>query len=246
MALADYYEEAEALDTFSWVAMPDKIRDAKLAHMYIKEERLIRSRSRNYAGPTTGTVKLFVRSLYSPPRGAIGSTVANVMAEIERQKAIRKRRMENRPYKWKKLCKSVRKNAMAANYYTIWGTNHRKEKEEKSRCCVAVGRIGGTLLLVDKGGYSTPLPRIYMRSPSGKVRVVVVEGDQLKSMTSALTRLAPKRVLRSIFDGEKVKLNADDCGFEMGGKFYPWRNVRRIYKGQSRAHQTQSRPKKED
>jgi hypothetical protein len=245
MALIDYFDEADVLDSFSWVAMPDETRTSKLAALYVKKERFIREHSRNYGGPSAGTVKVFVKSLYSPPRGTIGPTIKKVLAKIEHQKALRKARKDNQPWKHRKTLVRDRRNAIARSRFTIWGQTYQGEKEKLNPQCKAVGRVSGVLLIVAEGSYSA-MPRVYMRSPEGKVKVVVVEGEYLKSITQALTRLAPKGVLRGMFSGLTVHLDFGGEAFVIDGQTLPWRNVRRVYKGTKRAHQTAAKPKRDE
>jgi hypothetical protein len=66
------------------------------------------------------------------------------------------------------------------------------------------------------------------------------------SITNALLRLAPKKVLRGLFDGGNIKLDFEGEGFFVDGKSVPWRNVRKVYNGPKRAMQTRGTPEKRE
>jgi hypothetical protein len=245
MSYADNFENADVLHTLSWLDMPEKVRTAKLAHLYLENEREIRSYSRKYRGPTTGTVKPFIKSHFVPPRGQLGPTINGVIEEIDRQRKTRERRREHRPFVWRKPEKRSRIKALAANRYAIWSENWRGTKSEEWLNPVQVGAIGDVFMIVDKGTYSTK-PRIYMQHrPTGEVKVVVVEGGELKGITQAMTRISPKKALRAMFNGSSLQLDFLNEGFLVDGTFGPWRNVIKIYHGKEAALQTMKNPKKE-
>jgi hypothetical protein len=238
MGYADYFDEADLLDTMSWMAFSDRNRIQKLAHLYIKGEKEIRRCHRNYEGPTAGTVKVIVKSLYVPPRGKLKSTVEDVLEEVIRQKRLRRERSDNPPFVWKTPRLRDRRNAVAKTRYTVWQTDYEGNKSKASPDCKAISCVAGVLLMVNGGGYRED-PRIYMREKAtGRVKVVVTTGETLKSTTQALSRLAPVKALRAAFEGSSVRLNFAAEGFDIDGVTYPWRNVKKVYSGPKRAHQT--------
>ena len=110
---------------------------------------------------------------------------------------------------------------------------------------MSITTIAEVRLIVDGGDYGVQ-PRIYMRHiESGEVKIVVLEGGTLKSVTTALTRLAPRQALRAAFAGTPMRLDFKSESFEIEGELYPWRKVRRVYPGK-KAHKTGADPKKKD
>ena len=242
MALAEHYEPAGPLESLAWTTFSDERQIHDFARLYIKEEKYIRSRSRRYSGPTVNTVKLFVRSIYEPPRGAMGKIVKATLREIERQKALNAKRAQNRPYVWRPRRKSLRYNDLAKKFMTVWDKRYDGSLRAKDIDCAAIGRVGGTLVVVLRESWGC-LPRVYLRSPNGLVKVVVMEKFQdVKCITSALTALAPIGVLRGVFAGHTIRLNVEGEGFDIDGELHPWRNVRCIYRGADEAHQTWAQP----
>jgi hypothetical protein len=242
MAYLDHFKVANVLDTFSWLGMPEHAQIKRLANLYLKDERTLINHHRNYKGPNTNTVTPFVKSLFQPPRGRLRPIVESVVAEIEKQRKIRSRREENPPFVWKRATLVDRREAVAAARFSIWTKFHSyKARKEAPNCC-AVARVGDVLLIVSKGTYNVQ-PRIYMRhKPTGKVKVVVLEGEQVKSLTDALIRLSPKTALRGMFSGVPISLDLFEEGFWVGEQLFPWRNVCKVYNGPKSAHKTRGKP----
>lgn len=254
MPIADYFDEATLLDTFSWAGLPLETRIAKTAALYIKGEGGISRYHNNYQGPTAGVVKLFIKSLYTPQRGQLQRTVVAVLKEINRQKELREKRSKNRPYREpkpetrafrSKYSIRQRRNRLARKRYTIWGKTYKGEPTKHDPDCIAVTRIAGNVMLVDAGCTYNRKPRVYLRNEAtGKVKVVVLKGRKLESFEGALLRMAPKLGLRAMFEGKVITLDFEGEGFLVDGKTVPWRNVIKIYRGQKRAHQTKEDPSK--
>jgi hypothetical protein len=248
MALADHYGEADVLDTLSWVGMTMEARIAKLANLYLDRESDMRHAHRNYEGPTSGTVRYFVKSVYVPPRGQQGITVKGVLAAIPKQRAVRNERRKHPTWTWERGTKKERRNAVAASLYTIWCEprwNRKGPKEKQDPNCVGITRLVGArvTLIVEGGGYRHQ-PRIYMKHhATGQTKIVVMEGDNVRGITGALQRIAPKAALRGMYDGAPIILNFEGEGFIVNGKLVPWRNVRRIY-GKKKAHKMPGNPKR--
>ena len=245
MALADHYAEADVLDTLSWVGMSLEARLAKLASLYLDRENDMRSAHRKYKGPTKGTVRFFVKSVFVPPRGEGALTIDGVLEAISTQRACREEREKHPTWTWERDSIRERRNAVARHLYTIWGevSWRTNKKEKKAPNCVSITTIAEVRLIVDGGDYGVQ-PRIYMRHiESGEAKIVVLEGGTLKSVTTALTRLAPKQALRAAFAGTPMRLDFKSESFEIEGELYPWRKVQRIYP-ERKAHKTWADPDK--
>jgi hypothetical protein len=245
MALKDYYDEADILESFSWIALPDKVRINKLAYLYIKEEGDIRRRSRGYYRPTKGTVGTFVKSLYRPPRGAIGPTTERVLWEIRAQKAKRTGREKNPQWAWPappsrstarhaySAWKSERMNRVSERRFGITESKYRDdEPKPTSHNCVGITTISNCLVIVDGGSWYSH-PRVYIKDKmTGKEAVYVLGGDsRCASLIDALSRMAPKNVLRKLFDGATCRLSPEG-GFDLDGKLIPFREIRKVYTGE--------------
>ena len=252
MGYHDQFEDADILETLSWVDMPEPNRIMKLASIFIKREREIRSEHRNWEGPTLSNIKPFVKSYYVPPRGRGKATIEMTLQAIKYQKRVREKRKTNRPYKPESAAKrkeklSERMNTVAAHHYTILGKNYDDKLEKQEYHCTGMGSVSGVLLMVDKGGgygRSAPYPRIYMKEKAtGRVKVVVLEpGSDVKTLQTALLRIAPQGPVLTMFAGETMRFDFDAEAFEWRGQLVPWRNVRKVYKGKDKAHKTRSRP----
>ena len=94
MALADHYDEADVLDTLSWVDMSIPARIAKLANLYLVREGDMRNNHNRYEGATLGTVRVFVKSVYVPPRGQGAITYEGVLRAIPAQRKCRSERAQ--------------------------------------------------------------------------------------------------------------------------------------------------------
>lgn len=245
VALADYYKKADVLDSLSWVSLPFETRCAKLANSYLVNEGDIDDMSRNYHGPTKGTVKLYITSLFEIPRGQGVKTVARVMELINIQRLIREKREENLPYKWSRPNTRIRREAVSKRRYAIWKTDYDGKRKRATNTCIAIGRINGVLLMVDRGGYYTK-SRIYMRDARNRVKVVVVDGSPLKGIVTTMQQLSPTKVLRGLYEGGSLEFDFDREGFVLNGKLEPWRNVIKIYKGKKAALNTLATPKREN
>lgn len=245
MALADHFDEADVLDTLSWVNLSFKARVARLANLYLDKEEDIVDAHRNYKGPTLGTVRVFVKSIYSPPRGQGGVTFQAVLKEIPGQLKIREERSKYRPWTFKKQ-KSLekRRNKVARHLYTIWKKKRwgsRGEEEKQNPNCVAITRLGECKLVVDGGGYHSKA-RIYIRHiATGKVKIVVVQGgNTTKSVSWTLMRLVPQAYRTAIFGGQTIHLDFEGSGFIINGEPVPWKALK-VYSGKQ-AHKTQGEP----
>ena len=246
MALSDHYDEADVLDTLSWVILDIPARIKRLANLYLANEDDMRDAHRKYAGPTKGTVRFFVKSVYMPPRGQGALTVEGVLAEIPRQRAIQEERAKRQPWTWEKLRLRERRNNVAKYLYSIWCKPRwgDKKKERGDINCVGITTVAGVKLVVDRGGYRVQ-PRLYMRQiATNKVKVVVLEGANVDTIYEALTRLAPQEALLGSLDGKPLTLDFEDQGFLMEGWVHPWENVQRVYIGKKQAHRTWGNPKR--
>lgn len=242
MALKDYYDEADILESLSWCGMPEDVRITRLSLAYMKDERNIRSCSRGYCGPTKGTVGTFVKSLYKPPRGKGASTIEAVINEIERIKTLRAKRAENRPYKAptpptdphrasreRKRGIQKRMNRLSQSRFKVVRSGYYDREEVQDHNCVGITTMGGCLVIVDKGGYYSQ-SRVYIKDKFTGEETVYILKKNAESVTAAMTLLAPKGILRGLFDG-KTCLLSPEGGFEIDGEFVPFRNVAKVCRG---------------
>lgn len=242
MALTDYFKEADVLASMSWTAIPFKAQVARLANLYLRKEGEIRRIHRNYEGATAGTVRLFIKSLYTPPHGLGKATTDAVRKALPWQRKIRKKREDNPPWVWKKARRPRdRWNAVARHRYSIWEKNYKGKQEKVAPNVVGLGRIGDVTVIVEGGSYSVKT-RVYLRDNVTKAeKVVMLRGDRLKSITQAMLRMAPKAALRGMFSGAPIRLDVAEEAFEVEGKLVSWRNVYEIYSGR-KVHKTRHRP----
>lgn len=263
MALADHFDEADVLDSLSWMGYSHETRVAKLANIFLEKENFIRNKARTYDGPSTSNVRLLIKSLFSPPRGTQQQTIKDTIKEIERQRETRKGRAENPPYKPGKPLSRItnvyrrrsviidRMNAVArTRYKTVYRERDRRENRDvikrASHKVVGMGRIGDVLVIVDQGDYYSH-SRIYMQhKPTGKEKVIVLDGD-IKEFDDALRHIAPKVSLRAMFAGATLALDFENDGFLVDGETVPYKGVARIY---TRKHngviRTWRKPEKKD
>jgi len=247
MALADHYDNADVLDTLSWVALSVEARIAKLTSLYIHKEDVMVDAHRNYEGPTLGTVRVFVKSVYDPPRGQGMMTYKGVLNAIPVQKKCQEARSRRPSWTWKRSTKQDRRNAVAAAVMTVWGRCYNNKKIKVEPNCVGITQIAGCRLIIIGGtGYRpTAQPRFLVRHlATGQSKVVVVDGKPLSNVTQLLTRLAPRGVLRGCFEGKSITFDYAG-GFIIDGELVPWRNIRGIYPA-SKAHKTVGEPKRKD
>lgn len=240
MALRDEFNAADVLDSLSWAGLPFKDQVAKLTNGYLRTEGKIRRASRDYCGPTTGTVGIFIKSKFKPAHGKGKATTEAVIRAIPSQREVRDKRAANIPWVWSERTDRQRKSDIAGTRYTVWKKNWRSDpKKKQSPCVVGFGRIGDCFMIVDSGGYGTK-GRVYIRhNPTNRVKVVVLKGDSLKSITSAMLRMSPKKALRAVFaGGDPLRFDFKGEGFQVNGALVPWRNVIAIYNGKQEAHQT--------
>jgi hypothetical protein len=248
MALRDHYDEADVLDTLSWVGLSIEGRIARLASLYLDNEHEMRRNHNRYEGPTLGCVRIFVKSVYDPPRGQGQLTYEGVLKAIPGQRKTRNERQRRpQPYVWKKKSLKARRTAVARAKLTVW-TYCRWDENDKKKAdieCVGIASVGGCRIIAIKGDESRPkrLPRFWVQDlATGRANVVVVEGKPITSITQLLTRIAPKGALRGAFDGKSITFSFGG-GWIVDGEFEPWRNIRGVYPA-SMAHRTQGNPKK--
>ena len=252
MALADHFDEADILASLSWVGMTQEARVAKLASLYLDNEREIRDQHRSYKGPTMGVVSLFVKSYFKPAHGLGVVIYESVIAEIPKQRKLRDERKANPRWHWpvddprfKKRRLAVRRAAVARTRYGVRIKCYDDKWEVGDINCTAITTINGCLMLIDRGARKVQ-PRIYLRNPEGSVKVIVLDitrQDQF-SATAALLRLAPKAALRGMFGGKPITLDFEGEGFLVNGESIPWRNVRKVYNGSEQAMLTEGTPEK--
>ena len=249
MALSDHYDEAEVLDTLSWVDLTTEARIARLAVLYIDNEReMIRNHNR-YDGPTLGCVRIFVKSVYVPPRGQGQATYEGVLKMIPKIKKTREARAKSPRWAWKTPSLQGRRNAVARARMTVW-THDRWDEKKKSAAditCIGITQIGGCRIIALKGHDSSPrrLPRFWVQDlATGDAHVVVVEGKQITNITQLLCRIAPTGTLRGAFDGKSITFLFGG-GWLVDGEFQPWQRIRGIYP-KSMAHRTKGDPKKKE
>lgn len=242
MGYADKFDEAAPLESIAWIYMSDKARVQKLAYLYRKDERSIRYAHRNYCGPTLGTVKAFVRSLYTPPRGKMGSTFKDVLDAIKAQKEKETDRKKYAPFVWSKPSVADRMKWVIRRRLRVFTKSYNGEKEKVSIKCSAVSTVSGVLLLVEPGGYYHH-PRIYMKDKrTKKVKVVVMGERNIKSLSDALLALSPNGVVRQIFGGASVALDFENEGFNIDGELVRWSNTCKVYHGTKQALNTMAKP----
>jgi len=254
MGYHDQFENADVLDTLSWMGMSEADRIMKTAALFLKREKDIKSEHRNWEGPTVCNVRPFVKSYYTPPRGRGKATIEMTLKAIKYQRAIRQGRKDNRPFvpmkakaRNEKYALQKRRNTVAGRHYTIRSKGYNGTATTEDARCTSMGCVLGILLMVDKGGgygHHSPYPRIYMRQKAtGKVKVVVLEpGGKIITVADALLRIAPTGPMRSMFGGETLTLDFEAEAFVWQGKLVPWQNVRKVYKGKAKAHKTRARP----
>lgn len=256
MALRDYYDTADVLASLSWITMSERARVAGLANLYLNEEATIKSRSRSYNGPSKGTVGLFIKSLYAPPRGAIGPTIDAVLMEIQRQRLVRLERKKNRP--WiatmpfsehegyaRKAALKKRMNRLARRRYRTCSRSFMNDAPSYSDpMVVGITTVADCLLIVDASAYNTQ-PRVYLKHKStGKEKLVVLDGRDPAEITDAMLRMAPERALRGMFEGKPITLDFAGEGFLVDGETQPWRNVLKVYRGRKALRKTAACPEK--
>lgn len=252
------FTDADLLDTMSWAILSQPARIMKLACLFLKREDNIKCYHRNWRGPTVSNVRPFVKSYYTPPRGQGKATIEMVLKAIEYQRKLRHKRQTNRPYVPEtadalntSYTLQRRRNAVAARHYTIKSTDWDEKAILKCDIsCAAIGVVNGIQLMVDKGsgyGRTKTYPRIFMlEKATGKVKVVVLEPGDLSptSITAALSYIAPKGAVQSMFGGDVMTLMFDDECYLWRGRKTPWENVRKVYRGKAKAHKTKGRPKR--
>lgn len=247
MGYASNFSVADALDSLSWVALPDSVRIRRLAARFLNEESKLRKlKEKGNWEVTAGILKPWLLSLYEPPRGTLSGTISALLVEIQRQREIRTQRYKNRPYAWPDQSVSDRRNGVAKCLYGITrkGADNKRYPIEHLNC-TAIATVGDVLVAID-ATYDT-LCRVYMRhKPTGRVKVVVLNirsGYDHKhyTLTKVLLKIAPLAVSRAIFGGSIVKLNFTQNGFDIDGKTLPWRNVVRIIDGADKAMTTRAR-----
>jgi len=258
MSYHDQFEDADVLSTLSWIDMPDCHRIMKLAALFLKRENDIKYQHRNWEGPTLSNVRPFVKSYYVPPRGKGKSTVEMVLKAISYQRGIAKQRRQNPqvvPLSLEDRNSDngllARRNAVAARHYTSWSTDYNDKLSREDHRCVAIGSVGGVLMMVDKGGSygrQTAYPRVYMRQKeTGKVKVVVLTpkstSPRPSSIVDVMMLLAPKAAVHSLFGGDTLTIDFDEECFKWQGRVHPWRGVHKIYDGKDLAHKTRNKPK---
>jgi hypothetical protein len=231
MALTDHFGEANLLDSVMWAGMTLDARIAKLSNLYIKNEDKIRRAHRNYKGPTPGTIKVFVKSYCSLPRGTAQDTYKRIMATIPVQRKIIEERQQHQPWTFTKKKVKDRMQSLSRRRYTIWSVSWNRKKEKQMNNPVEMGQVSDVRLIIDGGSYNHHA-RAWMRHlPTGRVKIVVLKNeDRSESITSFLSALAPVEALRGMFSGEPIKLDFDGEGFWVKGKLIPWRNVGKVYK----------------
>jgi hypothetical protein len=240
--LEDKFSKADVLDSMAWTILPFKARVARLANYYLDVEGKVDDNCRDYDGPSVRTVRVVMKSRFTPARGEGVLTIKSTIKEIKRQRKIQEDREGNQPWQWKRHSLQTRRNAVAKRRYTIRGTDYRGDPTKESPNCVGITRINGNLVMVDGGGYRTD-PRVYLRNiESGQVKVVVLKTNStVKSITGALTTMAPKKTLRQMFEGRTVSLDFDREGYVIDGEFVAWRRVKKVYQGAKSAHKTRKR-----
>jgi len=240
------FKEAEVLDSLAWIAKSFEARVKLAASFYLRDEDKVKKayEPRKYEAPTGGTVKAYVKSLFTIPSGQHKATIAAILEEIPKQRAIRDRRRKFRPYKEKERKtrpRTERWDAIGHHLYTIV----REDKQPDDHNIVGGTSFNGTLVVVDKGNHYAK-PRIYMRQKAtGKVKVVVLDvKHRPSSITNAMLAICPTKAYRGMFDGKPVVLDFDREGFLVEGVFHPWRNIRKVYRGVRAARNTLRDPKK--
>lgn len=241
MALADEFDRAEVLDTLSWVCLEADARIKRLANLYLQREHEIESAHRKYEGPTMGTVKVFTRSVYDPPRGQGVMTYEGVLKELPRQRKIRDERKQNPPLSWENDRKALgfperlneRRNRIGARRFSITVEGYGGKKQKGSHNIIAVTRLAGCVLIADGGQrYGDINPRIWAHhKASGKVKLIVLKLSHASSLTEMLQKMAPTGVMRGMFEGRSITFDFENEGFLMDGKVHPWRHIAKVYTG---------------
>lgn len=242
---ADNFEPACPLDSLSWVTMEPKARLCRLASRFLKEESKIKGyKEKGSWEVTAGVVKPWLLSLYEPPRGQFSSLMKELLPEIARQREIRKKRAENRPWKWPETSVADRRNAVSKGLYGVGEKDYEGKWSRSRNTCTTITTISGILMALDV--QSDANIRIYMRHrETGRVKVIITkkrtsystpERDLL--LTTHLLYMAPVAVERAIFGGSRLTIDFDREGFDLDGTFHPWRNVLRVVEGPKKAMRT--------
>lgn len=239
MVFADHFDEAEILETLSWIGMTLKARCAKLASLYLDNESNIENAHRNYNGPTLGCVRVFVKSVYMPTRGEGGITFEGTLSLIAGQRKIRDNRSAYRPWTFKTRKLNKRRHRISKQIYTIW-TKRYGQPEKVDNNCITMTRMAGCVAILDGGGYRHKA-RVYLRSLStGEIKIVVLQGtsNSVNSLPWALMRMLPQEYRCLLFDGVSSQLDFEKNGFVIQGEIVPWRAVK-VYTGDD-AHKMQA------
>ena len=244
MAIADHFKPAHVFESLGWAGLPHATRVAKAAHLYLKSEKAIDDKSRNYEGPTKNIVKTFISSLFVTPHGMGAKTVADVMVEIRRQRGIRDSRVMNPPFKPRLVTPNRRERllAVAKHHYRIVRKDFNDNIVFVSGRPITLTKLSGCTVIADIGGIYDK-PRIFMRCNKTHQIKVVVLGLDSNTLPLMLVHMASPEALSGLFGGKTITLDFHNEGFIVEGKSVPWRNVLKVYRGRKACRRTFAAPR---
>lgn len=249
MGYADNFEKACPLDSLSWVTMHPAARVCRLAALFLREESKLRTlKEKGDWYVTAGVIRPWLLSVYEPPRGQSAGLIDAVMKDITRQREIRRKRAENRPWKEKETPIAERRNAVAGTLYRIIQKDNEGKVTKLRPSCPTITTVSGILMALDVSADANV--RVYMRHrETGRVKVVITDvrtnysGDNGWTFTKTLLKMAPVVVERALFSGMTIAVDFERDGFLINGELHPYRHVARIIEGPKRALRT---PRKVD
>jgi hypothetical protein len=248
---ADNFEKACPLDSLSWVSMHPAARVCRLAALFLRAEHELKNlKEKGDWYVTAGVVRPWLLSVYEPPRGQSAGLIDAVMKDIARQREIRRKRAENRPWKEKETPIAERRNIVAGSLYRIIQKDNEGKVTKLRPTCRTITTISGILMALDVSGDANI--RVYMRHrETGRVKVVITDvrtnysGDDKMTLTKVLLKMAPVAVERALFSGMRIAVDFDRNGFLIDGEFHAYRHIARIIEGPKRALRTPRRVDKQ-
>lgn len=217
------------LDNLAFAMLDGKPLISRLARLFIAQEeqhkRSLGRRARDAYEANEKHVGAWMRPVYTPGYGKVRETVALVVTEIARQKAIRDERQKARNFAVtyaKTLTKDGYRRSVANKLYAFeekeWD---RKDYEAKQPSCVHLSIHGDYVIGIDnRGGYGSTLflytlSRRTGRATLGRLKASNIGFDS-KDFTTLLYRLAPLDIRAAAFNGTPVKVDFDRLAFLVG------------------------------
>lgn len=230
----DEKKRAGVLDTLSFALLDQPALVKKLAAMFIRAEDSIKDglgrRARNNWEVRDRTVGPWLRTVYTPTRGAVATTIKEVVAEIERQQDVRKKRTDNIAYRaivTRSLKIEDRRNRVAASLYKILVKNYRNEMESVPHTCAFVTSYGEWLVAVNTGGYYRDTYLFIRNRRTGRSSLVSLGINytlRSGSLYDVLYDLSSERTKAALFQGAAATVNFDTLEIYVGGEIQPIKN----------------------